>query len=172
MLTRLASAVVLAVLVANAGAQSLYRWVDKNGRVHYSDQPPPQTVKQFEEKKPGAGNMVETSGPSFATQEAQKNFPVTVYVGAECGAPCQSALQFLAGRGVPYAEVVVEGEDAANRFKGLFGGKEVFVPAITVGSRKMKGFDAGSWKSMLDEAGYPTAPGATEGSVGAAPKAP
>jgi hypothetical protein len=70
MLIRFASVVVLAALVGNAGAQSLYRWVDKDGRVHYADQPPPQAVKRLEEKKPGAGNLVETSGPSYATKEA------------------------------------------------------------------------------------------------------
>lgn len=173
MLIRFASVVVLAALVGSAGAQSLYRWVDKDGRVHYADQPPPKGVKRLEEKKPGAGNLVETSGPSYATKEAQKNFPVTLFVASDCGAACKSAQLFLAGRGIPFAEVAVEGEDAANQFKGIFGGKEIFVPAITVGSQKMKGFDAGSWNGLLDQAGYPKNPGAKPpGDAGAVPKAP
>lgn len=164
---------ILAALIANASAESMYRWVDKDGRVHYSDQPPQQAVKRLEEKRPGSANTVETSGPSYATQQAQRNFPVTLYVSPDCGAPCKSAQQFLAGRGVPYAEVAVEGEEAVNQFKGLFGGKDVFVPSVTVGTQKMKGFDGGSWNGMLDQAGYPkSAATKAAGDAGPASKAP
>ena len=34
----------LALLATGADAQNLYRWVDKNGKVHYSDQPPPKEI--------------------------------------------------------------------------------------------------------------------------------
>jgi hypothetical protein len=37
---------LLALLLASAGAQAqIYRWVDQNGRVQYSNQPPPKNVK-------------------------------------------------------------------------------------------------------------------------------
>ena len=173
MLIKLVALAMLMGLVANASADSLYRWVDKDGRVHYADQPPPQAVKRLEEKRPGGANTVETSGPSYATKRAQKDFPVTLYVSPDCGAPCRSAQQFLATRGIPYAEVTVAGEEAANQFTGVFGGKDVFVPAVTVGTQKMKGFEGGSWNGLLDQAGYPKSAGAKPAeNVGATTKAP
>jgi hypothetical protein len=37
----------LALLLAALPAQAvLYKWVDQNGKVHYSDQPPPDSAKQ------------------------------------------------------------------------------------------------------------------------------
>jgi hypothetical protein len=173
MLIKFVALTLLTGLVANASADSLYRWVDKDGRVHYSDQPPQQGVKRLEEKRPGSANSVETSGPSYATKRAQKDFPVTLYVSPDCGAPCKSAQQFLAARGIPYAEVAVEGEEAVNQFTGVFGGKDVFVPAVTVGTQKIKGFEGGSWNGLLDQAGYPKSAGAKPaGDVGATTKAP
>jgi hypothetical protein len=39
--------VTLALLLAALPASAvLYKWVDKDGKVHYSDQPPPESVKQ------------------------------------------------------------------------------------------------------------------------------
>jgi len=35
-------AALLALVAATAAADGLYRWVDADGQVHYSDQPPPQ----------------------------------------------------------------------------------------------------------------------------------
>lgn len=41
---------LVALLLAATGtmaAQEMYRWVDANGEVHYSDQPPPPEVKEY-----------------------------------------------------------------------------------------------------------------------------
>lgn len=32
-------------LIAPAGAQQMYKWVDDNGTVHFTDSPPPETVE-------------------------------------------------------------------------------------------------------------------------------
>ncbi|MBK7845936.1 MAG: DUF4124 domain-containing protein [Zoogloea sp.] len=52
---------LLLAMLAGAGpatAQNAYRWVDEQGRVQYSDQPPPQAIKKFEERnvQPNRGN--------------------------------------------------------------------------------------------------------------------
>lgn len=41
----------LCLLVLPAWAD-LYKWTDENGKVHYSDQPPPTTIKKTETIKP------------------------------------------------------------------------------------------------------------------------
>ncbi|WP_346838069.1 DUF4124 domain-containing protein [Microbulbifer sp. SAOS-129_SWC] len=40
--TRICAALLLAVAMTAAADGGLYRWVDADGQVHYSDQPPPQ----------------------------------------------------------------------------------------------------------------------------------
>ena len=42
-------AALLLAAALPAAAQSAYRWVDEQGRVQNSDQPPPQSIKKFEE---------------------------------------------------------------------------------------------------------------------------
>ena len=46
---RLAIAVAAMLVAATAGAQ-MYRWVDKDGKVHYTDTPPPAAAKSAEKR--------------------------------------------------------------------------------------------------------------------------
>src|SRR5512133_340380 len=96
-------ALLLALLAAGAFAQGAYRWVDKDGKVHYSDEPPPAEAKKVEQKRLGA-SVIGSEKQSYQTRQAAANFPVTLFVSADCGDACVSARKFLAGRGIPYAE--------------------------------------------------------------------
>jgi glutaredoxin len=165
---------VLALLgvVTLASAQTTYRWVDKDGRVQYSDRPPPADAKNPQEKRFGSPNFVE-SGPSYALRRAQQDYPVTLYTAAGCDAECKRAREFLSRRGVPFAETVLKSADESAQYRQAFGGEQVFVPALIVGSQKQKGFEDGAWTRLLDAAGYPKTaqPGATPSAAQPAPKA-
>ena len=54
---RLPALVAAALLLpALASAQAnVYRWVDKDGKVQYSDTPPPQSQKELQQKRMGGG---------------------------------------------------------------------------------------------------------------------
>ena len=69
--------------VAAAQVQQVYRYIDVDGRVVYSDKPPPPGAKDAQAKRIG-GNSIETSDMSFATAQAQERYPVTLYTFA-CG---------------------------------------------------------------------------------------
>jgi hypothetical protein len=43
----IAMAALLLAATATMAAEEMYRWVDSNGEVHYSDQPPPPEVKEY-----------------------------------------------------------------------------------------------------------------------------
>jgi glutaredoxin len=150
---RTAAILVLALPMA-AGAQTVYQWTDKGGAVNYADQPPPQDVKSVREKRLGSANYVETSAPSYAMSKASKEFPITLYTAPNCESECKAARDFLAQRGVPYAETALEPGDA-DKYRQAFGSGDVFLPAVTVGSQKQKGFEEATWTRFLDDAGYP-----------------
>lgn len=62
-----------AALLALPAAAEMYRWVDKDGRVHYSDQPPPATIKQQKQMKQRvrpAGPTPSADTPSYVDKEA------------------------------------------------------------------------------------------------------
>jgi Domain of unknown function (DUF4124) len=144
----LALAAAFAASPASAG-QSLYRWVDHNGNVEWRDTPPPATAKHVEQRKLG-GNLIETSSPSFALQQAIKSHPVTLWT-FDCGEPCSKAAAHLARRGIPY--VAKNSQKEPEALQKATGGLEV--PVLLVGSQQYKGYLEGDWDAALDSAGYP-----------------
>jgi hypothetical protein len=144
-----------ALLAVAAGAdadQKMYRWTDANGRVFYTDKPPPGDARNVERKSLGdrAG-----SGPlPYAVQMAAKNFPVTLYT-SDCGEACDDGRKLLEARGVPYAEKAARDQHVQAELLKLTGGTSVEVPVLVVGRTIVRGWEATQWHSTLDAAGYP-----------------
>lgn len=137
-----------------AYAQQLYRWVDQNGRVTYSQSPPPAgAAKNVQQKKMGGGSAVESSDLPYAAQVAVKNFPVTLYTGPDCGDPCKQGRDTLSKRGIPFRDVSVSDEQGIEALRKLAGSARI--PTLQVGSQITAGFESNSWKNALDAAGYP-----------------
>ncbi|MGB9149539.1 MAG: glutaredoxin family protein [Burkholderiales bacterium] len=144
---------LILMLAFSVSAQAeLYKWTDKSGGVHYSDQPPPGDVRSIERKKIG-GNVIEGQD-NFALKEASRKFPATLYV-SDCGDPCNKARAVLSKRGIPFTQKNPEtsAEDSV-ALKKLVGGLEV--PTLILGqTTPLKGFEESSWNASLDAAGYP-----------------
>jgi hypothetical protein len=150
---RLLPLLLLLTLPLTASAQ-LYRWVDANGRVTYSDQPPPANAQDVQQKKLG-NNVFSTEKRPYGTRKAMQDFPVTLYTGQDCGKGCDEARAYLKQRGIAFSEKgLLTPEDAA-AYRQNVGDGPLFVPALTVGSQKLKGFEKGAWERLLDETGYP-----------------
>jgi hypothetical protein len=140
--------------LAAAQVQQVYRYIDLDGRVVYSDKPPPPTAKDAQAKRIGA-NSIETSDLSFAVAQAQERYPVTLY-SFSCGVVCDTAQGVLNKRGVPHTVIDVSVGDGAERLKRLSGGLDA--PTIQVGDQYATGFNEGKWQAMLNDAGYPKTP--------------
>jgi hypothetical protein len=153
---RLIFGMIVAVGAGALAAAQLYRWVDEKGNVEWRDTPPPASAKKVE-KRNVTGSTIETSTPSYGTQLAIKNHPVTLWA-YDCGDPCTNARAHLARRGIPFSEKNPQADLKA--FEKLTGNTNV--PVLYVGSTKLTGYLESSWDSALDNAGYPrtAAPGA------------
>jgi glutaredoxin len=152
------AAVVLAVACGAALAQ-MYRWVDKDGKTHYTQEPPPPDAKSVEKRPLGGGTATGTSGAMshgdlpYASQTAARNYPVILYTTPDCGAPCDQARAVLVRRVVPFKEISVQRQQDVENFKAA-GGTQV--PFLIVGSQKQAGFLEETYAAILDTAGYPT----------------
>ena len=146
-------ALVAALGAVGAMAQtSVYRWVDKEGNVHFSDTPPLDDAK-VTEKRINARQADDSQLP-YATQMAMKRNPVTLFSSKNCGEPCASGRDILASRGIPYSERSPEANPAdAEALKKLIGALEV--PVLVVGDTTLKGYNDATWNAALDSAGYP-----------------
>jgi glutaredoxin len=153
-----AQRILLAALCATSfgAAAQVYRIVGPDGKVTFSDKPPETTGKAG----PAGGGTLNSVNPAdvignglpFDLRTAASKYPVTLYTGSEC-APCNSARNFLAGRGIPYSEKTVSTNDDAAALRKLSG--EVRVPFLTIGGQQLHGYSETEWTQYLDAAGYP-----------------
>jgi len=146
-------ALVLVIAALPAAAQ-LYRWTDAQGKVHFSDSPPPPGARDVRKKGVPAQGPAAAAAPNlpFATQQAMKDFPVTLYSTPGCEA-CEQARKLLNARGVPFKEFSVNNESELAQLQTAVGSNSV--PSLVVGATVLKGFEEGAYQRALDTAGYP-----------------
>lgn len=143
----------LAATSTPLAAAQLYQWKDGQGGMVYSDQPPPPSIKNAQQKS-FKGNVIEV-GESYATKTAREKYPITLFASA-CGVPCDQARQFLNEHGAPFSNKDPQANpEAQAELQKLTG--QLRVPVLVVGSEKINGFEAGQWQAALDRAGYPKA---------------
>lgn len=134
-----------------ASAQGLYRNVDANGRVTYTDRPPAANAQPAPVGRSGGGATASAPLP-FELRQVVQRYPVTLYTGDDC-APCTTGRQLLQTRGIPFDERTVKSSEdiaALERLSGRNG-----LPLLTIGSQQLKGFSDAEWSQYLDAAGYP-----------------
>ncbi len=126
-------------------ASQYYRWVDAQGKVHYSDQPAPAGTKQAAGKNFKNGAAEKTA--------SQPQISVTLYSTATCGAPCEQAKSHLTKRGVAYTSKDPATDVAANEALRANGGT-ARVPTLMIGSEKLEGYNQTAWDAALNLAGF------------------
>jgi len=130
--------ILLTLFLALPAFAGVYKWTDAQGRIQYSDTPPP-TTKTTQLK------LQTYTGPVQVSRAIGADSGVTIYTTEWCGV-CKRAKAFLKQNGVPFREWDVEKTDYGSvKFKQLGGSG---VPLITVGSEKMMGFDAGRFMEL------------------------
>lgn len=132
-------------------AQQVYRIVGPDGKVTFSDQPPPTaSAGKISAGTPGAGSGA--SGFPFELRQAATKFPVTLYTADKC-APCGSARAMLTNRGIPFSEKTVNTNEDLEALQRM--SSDAPLPFLTIGSQQLKGFSDAEWTQFLNAAGYP-----------------
>ncbi len=152
-----AAAVLACSLVAVAPATAMYKVVQPDGSVTYTDRPPlsgnARVTPLGRDAASVAGAAASSEGAlPFALRQAMQRYPVTLYTSADC-APCASGRQLLQQRGVPFTERLILTVDDAAALERLVGGRTV--PALTIGNQPLRGLAQADWTAYLDAAGYP-----------------
>jgi len=130
-------------------AAGIYKWTDQHGKVHFSDQPPPET--QVEEIKLRINSYTtppiirKLAAEGFASSVQQ----VVLYSTEWCGV-CKRAKAYFQSKDVRYTEYDVEksrkGRDDYRRLNGQG------VPIILVGDQRMDGFNPARFEGLLKRA--------------------
>ncbi|MBA4326694.1 MAG: NrdH-redoxin [Polaromonas sp.] len=141
------------VFSSAVSAQQVFRIVGPDGKVTFSDQPPPASSNaRVTAAASDSGRGVATASLPFELRKVAGQYPVTLYTGNDCS-PCGSARSMLSARGIPFTEKTVTTNEDSQALKRLSG--ETALPFVTIGSQQLKGFSDAEWTQFLDAAGYP-----------------
>ena len=142
-----------AMMAGPSEAQQVYRIVGPDGKVTFSDKPPPAaTNAKVTSGNASAGGGVATSSLPFELRQVVQKYPVTFYTGENCG-PCAAARSMLITRGIPFAEKTVITREDSQALLRLSGDNSL--PFATIGGQQLKGYSDSEWTQFLNAAGYP-----------------
>ncbi|APW40737.1 NrdH-redoxin [Rhodoferax koreense] len=146
---------LLTIAGQGASAQTVYRIVGPDGKVSFSDQPPPPAAAGKASVSTGgraASGASAGAGLPYELQQIVRRFPVTLYTAPDCN-PCAAARNLLVSRGVPFSERTITTNEDIDALKRISG--ESNLPFGTIGGQQLKGFSDVEWTQYLDAAAYP-----------------
>lgn len=150
MIVRLLAAALL--LATALPAAALYKIVQPDGSISYTDRPPPAGSGRITTVGSDDAPSAQAAVLPQELRRAAQRYPVTLFTSPGC-TPCDDGRRLLQQRGVPYVERLVITEEDALALERAVGGRTV--PALTIGAQPLRGLSESDWTAFLDAAGYP-----------------
>ncbi|BFM18675.1 glutaredoxin domain-containing protein [Maricurvus nonylphenolicus] len=128
---------ILLLVCATATAE-IYKWVDKNGKTHFSDKKPAHL--EAEEVKLRVNSFKHVSYEVLGPEEekpAKTRDEVVMYSTEWCGY-CKKARNYFQKNNIPFKEYDIEKSSKAKKEYDSLGGRGV--PLIKYGKKLMNGF--------------------------------
>ena len=94
-------AIILMAMSLGVAAESMYRWVDKDGKVHYSDKPPAAGEAAKVETRRSATLGMPQPEPSALMRQAMNDYPVTLYTQTDLRRTLRFGARFSQAPGHP-----------------------------------------------------------------------
>ena len=128
----------------------IYQWRDKDGNLHFGDQPPAEAQTQKVSLKINSYESVEViDGQEWAQQRKNKNNNrVVMYSTTWCGA-CKRAKNYFNNNNIPYQEFDVEKSEKGKQDFAALKGRGV--PIVLVGNKRMNGFSPARFKAIYNK---------------------
>jgi glutaredoxin len=141
-------------ILLSSPAWALYKVIGSDGKVTYTDRPPPALAARSDLHAASAPTSAPIALP-LQLRQATSRYPVTLYAFTSECASCHSARQFLKERGIPFNEKHISSNEDVQALERLFSSREA--PVLTIGTQMLKGYQAEHWAEYLNLAGYPIA---------------
>jgi glutaredoxin len=141
-----------------AMSADIYQWKDKNGKIHFSDTPPPSEVDaeiiQFKKDSLDKPKTKEDSPKAKSFRRIEKrsygDVNVIMYMTSWCGY-CRKAREYLLSLGVNLIEYDVERDKVRREEMLQKSGGSTGVPLIDVEGIIVKGFRPDSIKAAVEK---------------------
>lgn len=135
-----------------AAAQTIYRIVNPDGTVSFTDRMPNATDKATVLSPGGKGGSASSVTLPLELRQIAARYPVTLYSSDNC-LPCDAGRALLNVRGIPFAERTVNSAEDTDALQRISSGASL--PLLMIGGQQIKGFSEIEWTQYLDAAGYP-----------------
>lgn len=137
-------AFILGVLISATCHSEIYRWVDEDGKVQFSDRPPDDAQS----------DVIDTSVVNSYTSVSYEKVTglgiqtdrLIMYSAEWCGV-CTRAKRYLASNGVNYVERDIDKSKSARTSYDKLGGSGV--PIFIYGDKRMNGFSESGLENLL-----------------------
>jgi len=154
------------LIIAGATTAGMYKWVDKNGVVHFSDFPPKdaasagvveiiptyesdaQPEQQTEKETRKADINIDTVVPDPQEETNSQTPEVELYTTSWCPY-CHKARAFFSSRGIPFIEYDVEKDETAARRKRQLTNRKG-VPFVVINGNKVYGYNEAAYIRALE----------------------
>lgn len=133
-------ALLMGLALPSVVFSEIYRWVDDNGKFHFTDKPPVSHSSEQVKLRINTYDAVTYDTSSFDVGKR-----VVMYSASWCGV-CKKAKRYFVENGIQFTEYDIEKSVKGKvEFKKL-GAKGV--PVILVGNRRMNGFSIDGFKQL------------------------
>ncbi len=134
---------VCLMMVVPPLSAEVYKWVDENGLIHYSDSKPENQA--FEQVEINAGSY---TGVSYATLKDDVGKQVIMLSADWCGV-CKKAKRYFRRNGIRFTELDIEKSTKGKRLYQKLGARGV--PVILVGRERMNGFSEAGFERLYSK---------------------
>lgn len=154
-------ALILSLFFTGEASAEIYRWVDENGKTHFSDTPPPDGETAAKRYVPPAANVDSTPVPTYTpkasgdyTQKKKrkrrgKKAQIDLYGTDWCPA-CKQAKKWLNSNKIPFNDYNIErSKEARANFRKLTSNG--LIPLAVINGKKIVGFKPKSYLAALEE---------------------
>lgn len=126
--------------IVNSPSAEIYKWVDNNGKVHFTDSPPEQVKTQkvtLQINSFTSPNVSQFRFDPALISKRKVTTQVVMYSTSWCGY-CKKARRYFLQQNIPFEEYDVEKSAKGKKDYKALGGRGV--PIIVAGDRTMNGF--------------------------------
>lgn len=139
--------ILLALLLPAADLHAeIYKWVDEQGQVHYSDQKPEDRLVTEIPMETRSYQGISYGTVAIDTRKVAPKARVVMLSASWCGT-CKKAKQYFRRNGIPFREYDIEKSSRGKQLYEQLGATGV--PVILIGKKRMNGFSEAGFERLV-----------------------